>query len=386
MTNHFSIRAGVLVGLLAVTLPVISRLAASPLLLLVLSPLIILTFALGFLSLTIFIGHYLDSRRQLIRGSVHQAARPFAFSTPAAWQAVLTRSQWSQNTTQSLPPLYPQSPEISAALNDVLNKVVRDFVWSWYNDISSSPSFPTAVSSLLHASLAELLRRASSIDLAALIVRSILPKITTHIDQFRQSEMALRGTGLERKLTQSEELDLLLASRYAGKGAARLHPAIDNLSTTFTKQNEEMHLRQLMDRVLPFLLPETEAQSKALRIMAREIAACTVLYPVMEMIADSDFWNRMIDQVVCIQSDRIHHLFKTHFAFCIGRRCNPSTVSISLIRQLARSDVSRQEADYQSSKHPGSTISKIPHSTPLGPPGSTLNLRKHHNPNGYSQI
>lgn len=299
MANHLSIRAVVFVGVLAVILPVVSKLAASPLLLLIFSPVIFLFFVITFLGLTIFLGHHLDSKQQRARVHVHQAARPFAFSTPAAWQVVLTRSQWSQSMTQPLPPLYPQSHEISVALNDILNKIIRDFVWTWYNDISSCPSFPTSVSTLLHASLAQLLHRASSIDLVALIVRRVLPKITVHIDQFRQSEMALRGAGLERKLTQSEELDLLLASRYAGRGVTKLHPAIDNLSTTFTKQNEEVHLRRLIDRVLPYALPETEAQSKALRIMAREIVACTVLYPVMDMITDPDFWNRMIDQVVC---------------------------------------------------------------------------------------
>ncbi|KAF9454192.1 PhoX domain-containing protein [Macrolepiota fuliginosa MF-IS2] len=297
MTSHLSTRAVVSVGLLAITLPVVSRLAASPLLLLVLSPIIFLFFTITFVVLTLLLGHHLDAKRQRQHPHVYQAARPFAFSTPAAWQAVLTRSQWSQNTTQPLPPLYPQSPEISAALNDILNKIIRDFVWAWYREISSSPSFPTTVSSLLHASLAQLLHRASSLDLAALIVRRILPKVTIHIDQFRQSEMALRGAGLERRLTQSEELDLLLASRYVGRGSAKLHPAIDNLSTTFTKQNEEMHLRQLIDRVLPYILPDTESESKALKIAAREIIACTVLYPVMDMVTDPDFWNRMIDQV-----------------------------------------------------------------------------------------
>ncbi len=298
MTNHLSLRAVVLVGALAITLPLVSKLAASPVLLLILSPLIALLFAIAFVVLTVLLGHHFDAKQKNTHIPVYQVARPFAFSTPAAWQAVLTRSQWSQNSTQPLPPLYPQSPQISAALNELLNKIIRDFVWTWYNEISSSPSFPAATATLVHASLAQLLHRASNIDLAALIVRRILPKVTTHIDQFRQSEMALRGAGLERKLTQSEELDLLLASRYAAKGSTKLHPAIDNLSTTFTKQNEEMHLRQLVDRVLPYLLPETEAQSKTLKIVAREIIACTVLYPVMDMIADPDFWNRQIDQVV----------------------------------------------------------------------------------------
>ena len=129
-------------------------------------------------------------------------------------------------------------------------------------------------------------------------MKRILPKVTAHIEQFRHSEVALRGAGLERRLTQSEELDLLLASRYASKGVGKLHPAIENLSTTFTKQTEEMHLRQLVERALPFVLPDKEARSKALMIVVREIVTCTVLYPVMDMVSDPDFWNRTIDQVV----------------------------------------------------------------------------------------
>ena len=331
MTNYFSTRGVVLVGFLSITLPVASRLVASPLVLLLLSPFIFLVFVLGSLGFVIFLNHHLDSRKQHRAEHVYRAVCPFAFSTPAAWQAVLTRSQWSQ--TQSHPPLYPQSPSISVALNDLLNQVVRDFVWSWYSDISSSPSFPIAVSSLFHASLAQLLLRASRIDFAAFVVRRILPKVTSHIDQFRQSEIALRGTGLERKLTQSEELDLLLASRYAGKGTSKLHPAIDNLSTTFTKQNEEMHLRQLMDRAMPFLLPETDARSTILKITVREIVACTVLYPLLDMITDPDFWNQIIDQVVCILKN-LSHSFGVHFCRILGWCCNSSAVSLVLLRRL----------------------------------------------------
>ena len=91
--------------------------------------------------------------------------------------------------------------------------IVRDFILAWYKDISSSPSFPTAVSSTMHSSIDQVLSRANNIDLANLIVERIMPKITTHIEQFRQSEIALRGAALERKLTQSEELDILLAGK-----------------------------------------------------------------------------------------------------------------------------------------------------------------------------
>ncbi|KAF9469831.1 PhoX domain-containing protein [Collybia nuda] len=296
MNLPFNIRTVVLVGVIAVTLPVVFRIISSPLALLLISPFAFIILACLVFTLNILAGHFLDKQRSH-RNYLHHATRPFAFSTPAAWQAVLTRSQWSQNTPQSFPPLYPGAPIVSAALNDILIMIVRDFVLAWYKDLSASPSFPMAVSTVLHESLGQVLNRASSIDISALIVKRILPKITAHVEQFRQSEVALRGAGLERKLTQSEELDLLLASRYASKGAGKLHPAIENLSTAFTKQSEEIHLRLLIEKALPYILPEKESRSRVFKLVVREIAVCSVLQPLMDMVSDPDFWNRAIDQV-----------------------------------------------------------------------------------------
>lgn len=324
MTHSFNTRAVVVVALLAVVLPIVARIISSPLTLLLISPFVILLFAVAFILLNIFLGHILDTQQVHPQHTLLQAARPFAFSTPAAWQAVLTRSQWSQNTPQSFPPLCPDAPHVSAALNDILILSVRDFVLAWYKDLSSSPSFPIAVSSLLHDSLQKLIDRSTGIDVSTLLVKRVLPKVTAHIEQFRQSEVTLRGAGLERKLTQSEELDLLLASRYVGKGEAKLHPAIDNLSTTFTKQTEEAHLRQLLEKALPFILPEKEANSKVMKIVAREIAACSVLYPIMDMVSDPDFWNRAIDQVV---SPRVCRQYSKAELLLLGWCCYTPTVS-----------------------------------------------------------
>ena len=300
MRSLFSARIVIFVGIIAIILPVISRVVSSPLALLVISPLFLILFALGYLLLNIYLGWILDARRSQPYNPLRRAAPPLTFSTPAAWQAVLTRSQWSQHTPNNLAPLAPGLPEVSVALNDIVSMIIRDFVTSWYKDLSSSPAFPIAVSSVVHASLQQLISRASAIDISALVVKRILPRVTTHIEQFRHSEVALRGAGLERSLTQSEELDILLASRYANKGG-KLHAAVENLSTTFTRQTEEMHLRQLVEKALPLILPPKESKSKTVRLVVREIITCTVLFPVVEMIVDPDFWNRMIDQVVRLQ-------------------------------------------------------------------------------------
>jgi sorting nexin-25 len=301
-SSQISTTIVVLVAALAILIPVVARVVSSPLLVLLISPFLLLLFAAVFAISYVFLGHLLDSKRPSQRNVLKSAARPFVFSTPAAWQAAMTRSKWSHKAPESLPPLYPENLTVSSALNDVIAMILRDFVMSWYSELSTSPSFPTAMSTLIRASLERLIQRASTIDIPVLVVKRILPKVTAHIDKFRESEIALRGAGLERRLTQSEELDLLLASRYSSKGGEKLHPAIDNLSTTFTKQTEEMHLKLLIEKALPFILPEAETKSQVLNIAAREIVACAILYPVMDILADPDFWNQVIDHFVRVFS------------------------------------------------------------------------------------
>jgi sorting nexin-25 len=281
----------------AATIPLLGRILSSPWLLLLFIPTSLLMIALLILLSPIASAYLLDVHRPPLTNTTKSAAKPLAFSTPAAWQAVLTRSQWTQGTGRpTSKPIHPSSVEVSKAVEDIITLIIRDFVLAWYSGISSSPSFPNAVSGTVHSSLDRLLNRAGSIDIATLAVKKILPKLTAHIEQFRLSEVALRGATLERQLTQSEELDLLLASRYAGRG--RLHPAVSNLSSAFTKQTEESHLKALVERALPHILPEAEAGSSAVRIVVREIVACSVLYPVLEMLSDPDFWNKMIDNIV----------------------------------------------------------------------------------------
>ena len=295
-----NIRLAVAVSLVSIAIPGVIRVVSSPWTLLLLSPLILLLVVISFLCLNIFVGYVLDTSRAPKRSQLQNVARPFAFSTPAAWEAVITRSQWSHKSPKTLAPLIPDYPSVSATLNDILIMIVRDFVLAWYKDISSSPSFPTAVSATLHSTIDQIFSRANNIDLTNLIVKKIIPRITTHIEQFRQSEIALRGAALERKLTQSEELDILLAGKYASMGSGKLHPAVENLSSTFTRQTEEAHLKKLVHGAMPLVLPEKEVKSKAVKVVAREIIVCAVLFPVIEMFSDPDFWNKTIDEVVSV--------------------------------------------------------------------------------------
>ncbi|KAF8755915.1 Sorting nexin C terminal [Rhizoctonia solani] len=265
-------------AILVTCLPFVWRLAISPITLVILGPFIVV---LAFLSF-VFSGLIFALLAEWIRpqkppsNSIKSATRTLSFATPAAWQANLTRIQWLSQ--DNLPPIKECSPDASELVHEVMDFIVRDFVQVWYSNLSNSPGFPNALRRTIQETLENILARASQLDVSALVVRKILPKITAHIEKFRQSEESLRGAALERRLSES-------------------FPAVANLSSMATRPTEDLYLRQIFDQVLPLVLPESDAKSRSVVIVAREIIGCSVLRPVIDMLTDPDFWNQTIDKI-----------------------------------------------------------------------------------------
>ncbi|KAG0146919.1 hypothetical protein CROQUDRAFT_62281 [Cronartium quercuum f. sp. fusiforme G11] len=204
-------------------------------------------------------------------------------------------------------------------------------------DTYSSPSFPLAVEKVIRHCLRVIFLRLERLDILDMIIHKILPILTTHIEAFRQAESDLRGgdniggrTGHRSSRRDSrggiygaffssgnDEIDLLLARLHAEvlqkknteakqnlnssgnpdgpRPTIRLHPAVD-VPTPNSQSSEQAHLRRLLEIILPIVLPPAEANSRAVRILVIELLTCSIIGPVIEMLSDSDFWNRFIEE------------------------------------------------------------------------------------------
>ncbi|KAG8733699.1 Intermediate filament protein [Ceratobasidium sp. 414] len=327
---------------LVTCLPLVLRFAFSPITLLLLSPLLLVVGFLVLVCSGLIAAAFAEwLRPQKIRTSnLRAASRSLTFATPAAWQANLTRIQWSAQ--EDLPPIKQFSPETSTLAHEILNLIVRDFVLVWYSKLSDSPAFPNALRRTIHESLQNVLTRATQLDISTLVVRRVLPKITAHVEKFRQSEEALRGAAIERRLSDSDELDILLASRYIGKG--KLHPAVANLSSLATRPSEDLYLRNLFDKVLPLILPQAEAQSRSVCIVAREIIGCAILRPIIDMLADPDFWNQAIDKVLVT---KVRHMLETQLP-----KSSPSSRTTSALPSSLKGSRGTKSEDINSRTDP----------------------------------
>ncbi|SCV67692.1 BQ2448_5303 [Microbotryum intermedium] len=221
---------------------------------------------------------------------------PLVFTSPAAWLVLQTRASFESPTSTARPPFPGATPELAASLDELLNLIMRDFVLRWYASISDSPSFPQAVEQTIREALLAIASRVGAVDWSDVVVGKILPLFSAHLECFRAAEHALRGQDVHAQLTESDELDLFLASRYArGTKAGKLHPAV-NIASPNSKPAEGSWLSGLIGNILPFIIPERELDSGAVRIMCREIVASSVLGPIVDLLSDPDFWNRLIEE------------------------------------------------------------------------------------------
>ncbi|KAK0742436.1 PXA domain-containing protein [Apiosordaria backusii] len=212
------------------------------------------------------------------------------FVGPEAWRREVAALR--QRQTYSKLSLCPESPKVSAALDEVLGYVIRDFIRVWYASISKNPVFENEVDGAIRGALLRVRDRFRAVDLAEVLTTRLVPILTAHFRDFAEAEKSVRGRKLNRSVTETEELDLAIASKYK---EGKLHPAA-SLAFSDTKTAQQDYLRGLMARVLPMVLSGKKLLgSRAVGIVVREMTACAVLFPVMQMLADPDTWNQLME-------------------------------------------------------------------------------------------
>ena len=221
-----------------------------------------------------------------------QSAAPkscIRFLHPETWQS--ETSSFRAERQYKAAPLYPSALLISNALDGLVTLALRDSISSWYSNITQDATFVNEIDRNIRLVVADLRDRLLQKDLVDVAVSRIVPLVTAHLRDFDQAERSIRGQALNRNVTESEELDLAIAAKYRD---GKLHPAA-SLTFSDTKLVQQEHLRKILERILPDVLPENVVKSRAVLVLVKEIVACAVLFPLMQILADPDTWNQLIE-------------------------------------------------------------------------------------------
>lgn len=225
-----------------------------------------------------------------------RAPRTAAFIDPVIWKS---DTVWlAQRDSYNPVSLYPSSFLISNALDGLLDWLLRDLVASWYGNITRRRTFINEVDRAIRIALINVRSKLLPLDVIEIVVSRFVPIVTDHLKEFYEAEQAIRGKNLNRHVTESEELDLAIAGRYRD---GRLHPAA-SLAYSDLKLVQQEHLRKIVARLLPMILPEHLIGSRAVSVLLREILACAIMAPVMQLLSEPDVWNQLMEVYVGIKN------------------------------------------------------------------------------------
>jgi sorting nexin-25 len=196
-------------------------------------------------------------------------------------------------------PLYPESFLVSNALDELLEFVLRDFVSTWYSNISKNPVFVNEVDKTIRLALTGLLDIVLELDITEIVTTRFVPILTAHFRDFYEAERAIRGKNLNRHVTESDELDLAIAAKYKD---GKLHAAA-SLAFSDLKLVQQDYLRKMTRDLLPRLLPDKVLASRAVAVLIQELVSCAVLSPVIGLLVEPDTWNQVMEAYVCDAKD-----------------------------------------------------------------------------------
>nr|XP_044989456.1 sorting nexin-25 isoform X3 [Jaculus jaculus] len=153
------------------------------------------------------------------------------------------------------------------ALKEVFDYSYRDYIFPWYGTLSRDEG---QLYHLLLEDFWEIVRqirhRLSHVDVVKVVCNDIVRTLLTHFCDLKAAN------------ARHEE-----------------QPRPFALHTCLKNSNDEVRFLQTCSRVLVFcLLPSKDVQSLSLRIMLAEILTTKVLKPVVELLSNPDYINRML--------------------------------------------------------------------------------------------
>ncbi|KAJ1969902.1 hypothetical protein H4R34_006120, partial [Dimargaris verticillata] len=165
--------------------------------------------------------------------------------------------------------LLPSRPALSESLAQVLDLVTRDFVHSWYHDLTDDHDFANEIHAAVSHVCRRLEARARRIDWPDLLFHGVLPVVKAHLQDYHQ---VTAKVGTDYGGGQHSADDLF--HRF------QPHPALD------MPLNETRYFRRLTDQLLPHVLLPADCQSPSVRYLIREVVTNIVWKNLVDALSE----------------------------------------------------------------------------------------------------
>lgn len=176
---------------------------------------------------------------------------------------------------------------IDEALHEVLTYAIRDYIKSWYRQVSDHDGFVLDIRQCVQKLTITFASRTKDVDWMPFFSQRLVDDFASHLRLYRRArENATEPPTdeLYQEQVQSAFFDLEVAME---KDKCRDLVCLD-------PEAEKQYLQNLSDVLLFLLLPPDDFQNKTFRYILREVLVNGIFIPTIELLSDPDYLNQYI--------------------------------------------------------------------------------------------
>ncbi|XP_062872868.1 sorting nexin-19 isoform X2 [Trichomycterus rosablanca] len=188
-------------------------------------------------------------------------------------------------TLEEIRPSANSETQLDNEIRDTVGKIIRDFVSSWYNIVSSEHKFEDDLRNSMIEMGMELKRRAKKVDRKALTMKT-LDLCGCHLQCYLKAKEIM-----VEKESQKESASADTSLWQAYSVSCSPHPALQSSA------EEVNYARAIVDLLLHVLVPPPHLETRTGRFVVCELITCNVLLPLIAKLSDPDWLNMLIVNV-----------------------------------------------------------------------------------------
>ncbi|XP_071102568.1 sorting nexin-13-like isoform X1 [Haliotis cracherodii] len=176
---------------------------------------------------------------------------------------------------------------IDDALQEVLDYTIRDYIKTWYRQLSDHDRFPLDVRQCAQKAIITFSNRAKEIDWMPHFTQRLVDDFASHIRLFRRAvDKKARLPKEERETADLESIFFDLEVNMENNMSRDL--------VCLSPEAERQYLQDLIEVILFLLLPQDDFYNKPFRYVVREVLVNGVFMPTIDLLSDPDYINQYI--------------------------------------------------------------------------------------------
>ncbi|GMI93811.1 SORTING NEXIN 3 [Hibiscus trionum] len=180
------------------------------------------------------------------------------------------------------------SPVVENAIDQFTRHLISEWMTDlWYSRLTPDKEGPEELVQIINGVLGELSERFRNINLINLLTRDLINLFCSHLELFRINKAKIENQQSEPLTIQYRDAEI----RRVLAAENKLHPAL------FSTEAEHKVLQHLMNGLISFTFRPEDLQCSFFRYIVRELLACTVIRPVINL-ASPRFINERIESAV----------------------------------------------------------------------------------------